>query len=289
MRTLFHQKNPTIKNFIMVNFGILLVAIGVHAFKNPNKFALGGVSGLSIILSYFLAQWPIGWLMLGLNIILILLALVLLGRDVALKSAYGSFLLSGLVILFEWIVPIPHPLTDQRFLELLYGVFLPGIGSGIVFTYGATTGGTDIVAKILTKYFKTKVSISLLIIDFSIAAASGFLFGAETCLMSVLGVCVKIFVLDLLMESLQVYKIVVVVSEKSEQIKDFICHVLQRGATVHKATGAFTVEEREVITSVLSRRQARQLQAFIKSIDDMAFLTISNSSRIIGKGFGGFD
>ncbi len=277
------------RDFLMINFGVFLVAIGVHAFKNPNRFALGGVSGLSIVLSYYFENLPIGTLILVLNVILLLLAFILLGKEAALKSAYGTFALSGMILLFEFVIPIPTPLTNQKFLELLYGVFLPGIGIGIVFNYGATTGGTDIVAKILNKYLKTKVSLSLLITDFTIALCAGLLFGTEILLFSVLGVCLKIFVLDLFMESLQVYKIVVIISDKSDEIKSFICNVLERGATVHTASGAFTVEKKEVITTVLGRRQAKRLQLFIKNIDPKAFLTISNSSRIIGEGFNRFE
>jgi uncharacterized membrane-anchored protein YitT (DUF2179 family) len=274
---------------LIINFGLLLVAIGIHAFKNPNKFALGGVSGLSIVLAYFFPNITIGNLLLALNIAVIVIGFLFLGFKGAIKSAYGAIALSGMVLVLEFIFPIAAPLTDQKFLELVYGVFLPGIGSGIVFSYGATTGGTDILAKILSKYYHARVSVMLLIVDFMIAASAGFFYGVEICLYSMLGVCLKTFVLDSLMESLQIYKIVVIVSEKSDEVKNYIVETLQRGATVHLAKGAFTIEEKEVITTVLNRRQAKRLQLFVKKTDAHAFVTISNSSRIIGNGFGGFE
>lgn len=284
-----YQSKKAVKDFLFINAGILLIAIAVHVFKSPNKFALGGVSGVSIVLSYFFPDIPIGTLILALNILLIILAFIFLGKEAAAKSAYGSLALSGIILLLEFIFPVTQPLTSQKFLELIYGVFLPGIGSGIVFSLGATTGGTDIVAKILSKYFRAKVSLMLLVTDFLVALFAGMLFGIEICLFSVMGVCLKIFVLDSLMESLQVYKIVVIISEKSGEVKNFICNTLERGATVHMAKGAFTIDEKEVITTVLNRRQARKLQSFVKEIDAKAFLTISNSSRIIGNGFSRFE
>ncbi|KAI4453774.1 glycogen phosphorylase [Holotrichia oblita] len=262
--------NVAYSEFALINIGILLVALGIHLFKNPNKFALGGISGLSIVLRYFVPDAPIG-------------------KDAAFRSVYGSYALSGVVWLLEIIAPISGPLTAQPLLELFYSILLPGVGSAVVFNYGATTGGTDIIAKILSKFFKIKVSYPLLALDFSIALAAGLLFGVQTCLFSLFGVMLRILVLDSLMENFQVNKIVVVISEKSGLIKSFICDELNRGATIHKATGAFTVAEKEVITTVLGRGQARNLQLFIKRADPEAFVTISNSSQIIGKGFNRFD
>ena len=278
-----------IRDFAVINLGILLVAAGIVLFKTPNRFALGGVSGISLLLTRFFPSLPIGSMMLGLNIFLLILGYLFLGKDVATKSFYGSFALSGMVWLLELFIHIDSPLTGQTFMELIYGVFLPGIGGAIVFSLGATTGGTDILAKILSKHFKMKISLTLLVSDFGIALCSGLVFGVQACLFSVMGVCLKAFVTDNVLESLQIYKIVVVVSSKSEEVKDYICNKIKRGATVHKATGAFTIAEKEVITTVLSRRQATDLQAFIKHIDPDAFITISNSSRIIGHGFGRFE
>jgi len=278
-----------LKRFGMINAGIFLVALGIHVFKTPNRFALGGVSGLSLLLVYFWPHVTVGSLMMFLNIVLLAAGYLFLGQGFGHKSVYGSFALSGMVWVMELICPIPAPLTSEKLMELMYGVFLPGMGSAIVFHYGATTGGTDIVAKILTKYFRVKVSYSLLLTDFLIALGAGALFGIEACLLSIMGVCIKTFVLDLFMENLRVFKIVVIISSKSAEIKEFICNTLQRGATAHTAEGAFSHTKREVITTVLSRRQAQKLQLFIQSVDPTAFITISNSSDIIGKGFGRFE
>ena len=128
-----------------------------------------------------------------------------------------------------------------------------------------------------------------MLVDFTIAVSAGLLFGVGPMLYSVLGVIMKSFLLDSILENLRVYKIIVIISEKCKLICDFINNEIQRGATVHFAQGAYTGEMKEVITAVLGRRQAIKLQNFIKQNDPDAFITISNSTEIIGKGFGGFE
>lgn len=275
-----------ILNFAGINAGLLMVATGIVFFRNPNKFASGGVSGFSLLMTYFFPSLPVGGIMLVLNAVILLLGYFILGRERGAGSIYGTFALSGMMWLIEIFVPLSHPLTDQKFLELVYSVFIPGFGSALVFHFGATTGGTDIIAQILSKFFKWKISTSLLITDFLIALGAGLLFGVEACLYSVLGVCLRSFLLDAVMESLRIYKVVVIISERSMDIQHFICHVLGRSATVHTARGAYTVQEKEVVTTVLNRRQALRLQQFIKNEDPKAFITVTNSTEIIGNGFG---
>ncbi|WP_250227353.1 YitT family protein [Anaeropeptidivorans aminofermentans] len=276
----------TLKNFLTINLGIFILAIGIHVFKNPNKFALGGISGLSIIASYFFPNQPIGIIMMFINVFVLLMSFLFLGKEATVKSVYGSIALSFFVWIMEIAMPIESPMTNQKLLELLYGVFLPGIGTAIVFFSGATTGGTDIIAKIIHKYFKIRISLSLLISDIFIALTAGLLFGMEACLFSILGVCLKSFVLDTFLESLQVFKIMTIISTKSEEIKEFILIELHRGATTHEARGAFGDKtKKEVITTVLNRWQAAKLRDYIHKIDPQAFITITNSYQIIGRGF----
>jgi uncharacterized membrane-anchored protein YitT (DUF2179 family) len=202
---------------------------------------------------------------------------------------YGTFALSGMILLLELIMPLKNPITSQKFMEFIYSVFIPGFGGALVFHAGASTGGTDIIAQILKKFFYIRISYGLLMVDFLIALGAGGLFGVESCLYSILGVCLRSFLMDSVLESLRIYKIMVIISCKSKTIYNYINNEIERGATIHMAQGAYTVEQREVITTVLSRRQAIKLQQFIKREDPTAFITISNSTEIIGKGFEGFE
>jgi len=279
------SKPKSVQAFLAVNAGLALSALGIHIFRAPNHFALGGVSGAAMLLTAVLPFVGLGALMTALNLLTLALALLFLGRKEALKSVYGSLVLSGMLWLLEIVMPVTAPLTNQKLLELAYGVVIPGLGSALVFHYGATTGGTDILAKILSKHLKLKMSICLLLADFGIALAAGLTFGAEACLLSVFGVCLKSFVIDGVLESIRVKKIVVIISRASADIQSYICNELYRGATVHTARGAYTVEQKEVITTVLDRRQAALLRGYVQAVDPEAFITISNSSLIVGRGF----
>lgn len=278
-----------ILDFLMINFGLLLVAAGICIFKVPNHFATGGVSALAIISNKFFPKIDVGPLMLIINILLMIIGFFFLGRDFGSKTAYSSFALSGMVWAVQKLFPLDSPLTDDRMLELFYSIIFPALGSAIVFNRNASTGGTDIVAKILSKYTKLHIGKTLLLTDFLIAGGAGVVFGVKIGLYSVLGLIMKGFMIDIVLEGLNVSKQVVIISSKPEEIKKYIVHELNRSATIYKAEGAFTHKQEEVISTVMSRRQAIKLRSYIRSVDHAAFITISNTSETIGKGFRSID
>lgn len=278
-----------IKEFLLINLGLLLVALGIFFFKVPNSFATGGVSGLAIIISHFFKQISVGPLMLIINMVLLIAGYFFIGFNFASKTFYSSFALSGMVWLLEKIHPMTHPLTNDTFLELIFAIFLPGIGSAIVFNLNASTGGTDIVAKILNKYMHVNIGKTLLMADLFITLAAGVVFGIRIGMYSILGLFLKAFIIDVVIESMNISKQMVIISKKSEEIKNFIVNQLHRGATIHSATGAFTDDEKEVITTIVNRRQAVSLRLFIRDKDSKAFISITNASEIIGKGFRALD
>jgi uncharacterized membrane-anchored protein YitT (DUF2179 family) len=277
------------KEFWLINLGIFLVALDIYLFKTPNKFAMGGSSGLSILILKFFPGASIALLMLLFNFVLLIFAYFILGKRFVFNTLYGSIVLSLILSLLEFLMPIKSSLTQQKLLEVIYSVSIAGLGNALVFNFNSTTGGTDILGKLLSKLFKLKVSYSIMIFDFMIALATGFIFGIETCLFSLLGVFLKSFMMDFFLENFHTFKIMTIISSKSLEIKKFICQDLKRGATIHEAHGAFTNNSQEVITTVLARSQALKLQNYIKLIDEKAFIFITNSSRIIGNGFDDFD
>ena len=283
IKNFFTKRN--LLEFFYINCGIFLVALANSIFIIPNNFTLGGVTGISILISPFLPSIPVGIIMLVLNIIVLIFGFIFLGKSAGARCIYGSLALSIMVSIISTLIPLSAPLTNDKLLELIYSVFLPGLGVAIVFTYNSTTGGTEIIAKIMNKYLKIKLSLCLLILDFTIASLSFFIFDINVFLYSILGVCMKIFILDLVMENINMNKIVVITSPASEEIKNFIINDLHRGATLHHAKGLYTNEDKEVITTILSKKQAIKLQTYIDELDVQSFVTITNSSRILGNGF----
>ncbi len=273
------------KEFLLINLGLGLVAVGIHFFKVPNNFATGGVSGLAIIIRYFFPGITVGPLMLIINILLLLMGFMMIGRTFASKTVYSSIALSGMVWFLQNVNPISRPYTNDTMLELIMSILLPAVGSAIVFNQNASTGGTDIVAKVLNKLTNIDIGKALLLADFGITIMAGMIFGVRIGMYSFLGLIIKGFLVDTVIESLNMRKQVVIISEKPELVKEYIIKNLHRGATIHLASGAFSGEEKHVITTVVSRGQAIALRHYIREIDQQSFITITNTSEIIGKGF----
>lgn len=274
-----------VKEFVLINLGLLLTAMGIHFFKVPNNFAIGGVSGLAIILRRFFPSLNVGPLMLIINVILILAGFALIGKSFGSRTVYSSIALSVMVDLLDKVFPMTQPFTDDMLLELIFAIILPAVGSAIVFNQNASTGGTDIVAKVLNKLTSLDIGKALLVSDFAITIAAGIVYGIKIGMYSVLGLFLKAFMIDSVIEGFNLRKQLVIISEKPDEIKKYIIENLHRGATVYIAYGAFKNEEKHVLTTVLSRRQAILLRNFIRETDKSAFITITNTSEIIGKGF----
>lgn len=272
------------EKFLFMNFGCILLATGVYFFKIPNGFATGGVSGISTIFARITPFSAGVWIWI-LNFTLMVLGFLFLGKQNAIKTVYCSMFYSAVTVLFEKIIPINSPLTDQPFLELVYAMLLTSIGSAIIFNCDASSGGTDIAALILKKYTSIDVGKALLIVDFIVAGGAFIVFDVETGLFSLLGLFAKAFIVDSFIESLNTCKYFVVITSKREEISDFIIKTLHHGATVTSATGEFTGEEKTMIHTVCKRFEAIKLRNKIKEIDPHAFIIITTSSEIIGRGF----
>lgn len=276
-----------LRDLFWMTLGTVLVSAGVYFFKFPNHFSMGGVSGLSILLGQlihvpFLTPSVFNTII---NILFLLLGFALLNRGFGFKTIYCSLLYSLLVQVFEWVLPLSQPLTDQKMLELFFAVILPALGSGILFNINASTGGTDIAAMILKKFTGLDVGRALLCSDVIIAGATLFIFDIETGLFSLLGLVLKSVLVDTVIESLNRRKSFTIITSCPEIAKEYITQKLHRGATVWNATGAYTGEEHTVILAALSRAQAVALRNYLKQADPSAFLLITNSSEIFGKGF----
>jgi uncharacterized membrane-anchored protein YitT (DUF2179 family) len=273
------------KEFLLINLGLVMTAAGVHFFKVPNNFATGGVSGLAIVTRHFFPGISVGPIMLIINILLLIIGFALVGFSFTSKTIYSSFALSGMVWVLDRIIPMSKPLTGDTMLELAFAIILPAVGSAIVFNQNASTGGTDIVAKILNKLTKIDIGKALLMADFIITVMAGIVFGIRIGMYSLLGLVMKGFLIDTVIEGLNIRKQIVIISDKPEEVREYIIKNLHRGATIHLAKGAFTNEEKKVITTIVNRRQVVPLRDYIREVDKKAFITITNSSEIIGKGF----
>jgi uncharacterized membrane-anchored protein YitT (DUF2179 family) len=275
----------TIKEYILITIGIIMVGCGINYFLVPGNLAAGGVSGLAIIIANYVPDIPVGLLMLGMNIILFIIGFLVIGSNFGAKTIYSSLGLSGIIWVLEKFAPIHKPVTDDLLVMLIFGILISGVGMGIVFNQNASTGGTDIVAKIINKFFHIDIGKALLMSDFGITLFAGITFGAQTGLYALLGVIMNGFVIDEVIQGISVCKQVTIISSKGNIIKGFIMDELGRGATIYMAMGAYTGEEKEVLITVVSRKEFIKLKGFIKEIDSRAFITVNNVHEVLGEGF----
>ena len=284
---------PNLKTFALMNFGILLLSVGVYFFKAPNGVATGGVSGIAIILSTIFPSLSTAVCMLVINVLLLVIGVVVLGKECGGLTIYCSLAFSIETWIFEQLIPINAPLTNYPLLELVYAVLLTGVGSAIIFKCKASSGGTDIAALILKKYTSMNVGTALLCTDFLIAAATfinwraegGIALDAQTGLFTMLGLFAKVFVVDDIIDSINLCKAFTIITTKPDEINEYIMKEIRHGVTTYPAKGAYTGEDKTVIVTVCRRSEAIRLRRTVLAIDPHAFIIITKTSEIMGKGF----
>lgn len=274
----------TLKDFIMITLGIFLVAFGLQYFHIPNNIAAGGVSGLAIIINSFLVDIPVGIIILILNLILFAVAFLTLGGGFGAKTIYASFGLSAIMWLMEVLVP-PTVLSEDLFINAAVGTFVIGIGMAMVFNYGASTGGTDILAKILNKYFHVDIGKSLLMVDFIIGLTGLLTFGITAGLYALLCIVVNGTLIDRLIDGFNTAKELMIISKKEAEIIKFIIEELDKSCTVLSGYGGYTSEDIDILYVILSRRDYIRLRSYIKEIDPKAFISVNEVHEVLGEGF----
>ena len=286
----------TVLYWVILNFGILLIAVGVFFFKGPNNFATGGVSGIAIIISKFVTPLvPFltqSVLMMIINAALIVIGFIFLGKGCTFKTVYCSLLYTFEMWVFEQILGANgivlgngNTLTNQTFLEFLFAMLLTGIGSAILFNCSASSGGTDIIALIVKKFTKINIGKALFFTDLLIASSTFFIFGITTGFYSLLGLLFKAFLVDSVIESIGKSKYVTIITSHPDAIAPFILEGIHRSFTSHKATGGYTGEEKTVLLTVCNRAEAIKLKIQIHRVDPTAFVILTDTNEILGKGF----
>lgn len=223
------------------------------------------------------------------NVALMILGVIVIGKEFAGKTIYVCAFSSVAISLLDKLCPITQTVTNEPLLEFVFAVGLPGIASAILFNIDASSGGTDIVAMILKKYSTLEIGSALFTVDLLIAASAFFVFNFQTGLFALLGLFAKTLVIDSAIENFNLCKYFTIITTNPQPICDYIHHTLNRSATIYKAEGAYSHKEKSVILAVMKRSQAVRLRRHVRDIDPTAFIMITNSSEIIGKGFRGFN
>lgn len=273
------------KDYVITSIGALIVAVGICFFLIPADLATGGITGLAMIINNLFPVISIGQVLLVLNIILFIVGFITIGKAFGAKTIYASFLLSGIIYLFDTFVKIEQPLVDDLFVNLIVGILIQGIGLGIVFNQDASTGGTDIIAKVLNKYFNLEIGKALLMADFVVVSLAAYSFGIELAIYAFLGIIMNGLIIDTAIEGFNLKVSVSIISKETDAIQKFIVDKLERGATIYTAKGAYTMRDKEIVTSVMDKKEFIKLKTFIKQLDPDAFVMISNVREVLGEGF----
>lgn len=278
-----------VKLYGILTLATLIMDFGIYVFKFPNNYSFGGVSGIAIVLSALtpLSASTINFII---NMSLLVLGFLFLGREFGIKTVYVSVLSSVGLSIMEEFYPMSQPLTNEPVLELIFAIALPAFAAAILFNVGASGGGTDIVAMLLKKYTRMdNIGTPLFLVDLTITIMACFVFDVKTGLFSFTGLLAKSLVIDGVIENINLCKYFTIICNEPEPICDFIHKRLGRSATKFEGEGTYAHKKKYVILTVLKRGQAVELRNFIRTQEPGAFMMIVNSSEIIGKGFRGLN
>ena len=271
------------KEYILITIGFLLTAIAFEYFFFSNSIASGGVSGFALIMKEVFNIEP-GIVMILCNIVLFILAFIFLGGSFGVKSAYAAFGLSiSMSIIEKFTTPVA--ITDNLILATIFGSVIIALGAVIIFNQGASTGGTSIIAKLLSEYFNINIGVAILIVDSLIIILATFTFGIELGLFGLIGVYLSSTLIDKFIDGFSECKQVFIFTQKEELVSKYIIKDVDRGCTIFKGKGGYTKKENVVILTVLDRKQFIKLKKFMKTEDPTAFITVNEVSEVLGQGF----
>ena len=269
---------------IYIVLGSAVMALAYNLFLLPHHIVPGGAGGVAMVLNYFFAT-PVGLTILVINIPLFILGIKTLGRTYGVKSILGIAVSSLLIDGFTYVLHL-DPATDNKILACIFGGIMLGAGLGLVFRGGGSTGGSDIIGQVLNRYTNFSTGTAILVVDFVVITAAGLCFGEfELALYGYLNLYLQTRAIDLVLEGLSYTRALFIVSDSADAIARAITTKMNRGATVMSATGAYSREKKDMVFSVMSKREVARAREIVREIDARAFVTITDVYEVLGEGF----
>ncbi len=279
------DKKFDFKRFLLINMGTMILAAGLYMFLIPAELAVGGVTGLAMVVNNVLPALSVGVIMFIANIILFILAFIILGKEFTGYTIYTSLVLSAIISVLDIIAPLNGPIVDDIALNLTYGIGIQAIGMAIILNQGTSTGGTDIVAKIINKYTDIPIGRSLLSADILIVISSIFVFGVELGLYAFIGIILNSLIIDKFIAGFNNRIKVVIISEREREISSYINKEIKRGVTLLYGAGGFSNTDKRIINTVVTRKEYLRIKKHVREIDPKAFIWINFVNEVLGEGF----
>ena len=284
--TLLKQWRPTLQDYLLIVLGAVLQSIALRIFFIPAELASGGISGIAQLINYF-TGWPIGVMVFLGNLPLYALGWRYLGgRRFAMRTAVAITTLSFLTDALLWLPFFPrNGLTHDLVLNSLYGAVVAGIGYGLVYRGQGTSGGSDILARILNHYRGIPVTQSYLMTDAVVILGAGFVFGWDKALYAIITLYVSGLVVDTTMEGASTVRTALIITSEPHIVAQNILTEMERGVTMLAGTGAFTGKDRPVLYTVITRAEIQMLKTIVHEADPKAFMVIGAAYEALGEGF----
>jgi uncharacterized membrane-anchored protein YitT (DUF2179 family) len=262
-----------IKEFVIITFGAILAATAIYFFMLPLNIAIGSGSAIAMMLSTFIPL-PISMLSLGLNVILLIVGFILIGREFGIKTVYAAILVPLMIGLYEILFPNFESLTGDPVIDVVCYTIIVGMGMALLFSCNASSGGLDIVAKILNKYTHMDIGTAVSVSGVVVAASSFFFYDTKIAVVSILGTYFGGMVVDKFIFGLNIKRRVCVISERLDEIVQFVLHDLHSGATINEIIGAYDMTRRREVIVIVNKQEYKRLMDYVKKLDPKAFVTV---------------
>lgn len=262
-----------IKEYAIITFGTVLAAIAIYFFMLPSNLAVGSGTALAMVLSNFIPL-PISVISLAINVILLILGFLLIGPEFGAKTVYTAIMLPVVLGVFEFIFPNFKSLTEDPLLDMICYILIVGIAMAILFSYNASSGGLDIVAKIMSKYLRMGLGTAVSVSGIIVSLTSILCYDTKTVVLSVLGTYFSGMIVDKFIFGLNIKRRVCVISPEIDRIVDFLLHELHSGATLYEGIGAYDGTVRREVVTIVDKNEYRLLMDYVKKVDPKAFVTV---------------
>lgn len=271
-----------IQDMAVITFATFIVAVAVYFFMMPNNLAIASIAGLAVVLQKFIPL-SVATISLVFNVGLLIIGFIFVGREFGGKTVYTSVILPIFVGIFEKLFPKYNGLTGDPFLDMICYIFIVSIGLSLLFNHNASSGGLDIIVKILNKYLHIDKGKAMSIAGMLVSLSAIFAYDTKTVVLSVLGTYLNGIILDYFLFGTNIKKKVCILSRKNEEIKKYILKNMHSGATLYKVIGAYNNEEHEEVVAIVNKREYGVLMQFIRRTDPDAFVTVSTINEVMYK------
>ena len=276
------ERTKNIKEYVIITLGTLIVSMAVYFFLLPSNVVVGSLSGLVMVLATFIPL-KISVMTFILNAVLLVVGFLFIGKEFGAKTVYTSLLMPIFLYVFELIFPNNKSLTNDVVLDTICYIFVVSVGLALLFNANASSGGLNIVAKLLNKYLHIEIGKAMTLAGMCTAISSIFVYDTKTLVLSILGTYANGIVLDHFIDGFNRRKRICILTEQYKELQNFIVHELHRGVTLYPAIGGYNNEEKIELVTILTRNEYAEVLNYLHSVDENAFVTVSTVNEVIGQ------